>query len=198
MKNIIILTAILVSIFTFCQKNSLPPIQESCPQKIIVPLRTYKYIPENQCYYRKDINNELNDYEGTWVGNWNNKTIHITFKKIMKFNDFNKYYKDLLIARFKVVSTNGSILFDNTALSDNNTKINNGGFYKDENKVGLSYYDKDICNTSGRIIISFTDFNKTQLKWAYSANSQLIFPNCQYHSSGIPEVLPKGIVLTKQ
>ncbi|AYN01921.1 hypothetical protein EAG08_17935 [Chryseobacterium sp. 3008163] len=78
-------------------------------------------------------------------------------------------------------------------------KYGGGKFAKDENNLyGLTYNDRDVCNISGRIRIHFTDASKTQIEWQFSYNSMMISADCQYYATGIPEVLPKGIVLTKQ
>ncbi|AYN01919.1 DUF6705 family protein [Chryseobacterium sp. 3008163] len=199
MKNtIIILFSLIINLF-FGQKPNLP-LTPTCPSYNIVPLRTYTDIPEDQCYYMKDTNNELAGYVGTWVGTWNNKTIYITFKKMTnQYYAFRKYYEDILIGKFKVVNSDGSILFNNIGLTDDNAKINGGGFQKlYPNKYSMLYNDKDVCNTSGRIMIHFTDASKTQIEWQFSYNSMMISTDCQYHATGIPDVLPKGVVLTKQ
>ncbi|MCD1116212.1 DUF6705 family protein [Chryseobacterium turcicum] len=86
------------------------------------PLRTFTEIPENT--YLKDTNNELQGYEGVWKGTWNNRTIFITFKKNSYiYDNVLKYYKDNLIGKFKVLDSNGNILFDNTNISDDKAKI---------------------------------------------------------------------------
>ncbi|REC43986.1 hypothetical protein DRF69_07145 [Chryseobacterium sp. 5_R23647] len=64
MKNLILLLFIAISCKSFTQST--------CIQYTIVP-RTFIDIPENQCYYMKDTNNELNDYEGKRKGNWSGK-----------------------------------------------------------------------------------------------------------------------------
>lgn len=61
MKNLILLLFIAISCKSFTQSTFT--------QYTIVPMRTFIDIPENQCYYMKDTDNELNDYEGTWKGN---------------------------------------------------------------------------------------------------------------------------------
>ena len=43
------------------------------------PLRTYTDVPDNS--YLQDINNELNDYIGTWKATWDSKTIYIYISK---------------------------------------------------------------------------------------------------------------------
>lgn len=162
------------------------------------PLRTFTGIPENA--YLKDTNNELPAYEGTWKGTWNNRTIFVTFKKnTNKYNDVLKYYKDNLIGKFKVVDNNGSILFDNTSLTDDKAKIWGGKFRKVDDKYSLSYVDPDLCFTSGNIRISFTDSTKTKLNWNLYLDSNMITDDCPYYNTvPFPEALPKEIVLTKQ
>lgn len=171
-------------------------ISFSCNAQIY-PLRTFTQIPENA--YLKDTNNELPAYEGIWKGTWNNKTVYITFKKVInKYNENLKYYKDNLIGKFKVLDSNENILFDNTNLSDDNPKIWGGKFRKIDDKYSLVYLDSDLCNTSGNIIINFTDSSKTKLNWKLTLGSNMITTDCQYYNTGIPEALPKEIVLTKQ
>ncbi|MFT3918015.1 DUF6705 family protein [Cloacibacterium sp.] len=164
------------------------------------PLRTYTEIPENA--YLKDTNNELQTYEGTWKGTWNNKTIYITLKKITnKYDNVFKYYRDYLIAKFKVIDNSGNILFDNNNLADDKAKINGGKFRKIDNKYSLNYIDPDLCFKSGFITIQFIDSNKTKLEWNFMESSNLIEPDCFYHSfsaSQRPEPLPVNIILTKQ
>ncbi|WP_144281197.1 DUF6705 family protein [Chryseobacterium echinoideorum] len=163
----------------------------------IYPLRTYTEIPNNT--YLKDTNNELPAYEGTWKGIWDNKILFITFKKITnKYNENLKYYKDNLIAKFKVLDSNGVVLFDNTFLSDDNAEIWGGKFRKADDKYSLVYIDNDLCGTSGNIRISFTDSTKTKLNWNLYFGSNMITDDCQYYYSEIPQSLPEEIILTKQ
>ncbi|HBV13798.1 DUF6705 family protein [Chryseobacterium carnipullorum] len=161
------------------------------------PLRTFTEIPLNA--YLKDKNNELQSYEGIWKGVFNGKTVYITFKKnIYIYDDVLKYYKDNLIAKFKVLDSSSNILFDNTTVSDDKAKIWGGKFRKIDDKYSLIYVDPDLCNTSGNVIINFTDSSKTKLSWKLNLGSNMITTSCQYYDTGIPEALPKEIILTKQ
>lgn len=195
MKNIFLLLFIAISCKSFTQST--------CTQYTVVPLRTFTEIPENQCYYRKDTNNELNAYEGTWKGTWNGKTFLITFKKIInKYDEAFRYNKDFLIGKFKVLDANGNILFDNTTIGDNDAKIKGGKFAKVDDKYSLSYYDKDLCGKNGFGKISFANAAKTQLQWEYYYRDQTIFPSCFYYNypaNQRPEPLPaQNLILTKQ
>lgn len=171
----------------------------SCKAQIY-PLRTFTDVPENSYY--KDTNNELQYYEGTWKGNWNNKIIYITFKKVdYIYISSIKEYRDMLIARFKVTDNNGLILFDNTNLSDNEVKIKGTRFRKSDDKYGFIYLDWDLCERSGNIYINFTDATKTQLQWKYSQSENWISSDCWYYNTPIdqrPQPLPNNIILTKQ
>lgn len=104
-----------------------------------------------------------------------------------------------MIGKFKVIDAGGNILFDNTSISDNDSKIYGSGFRKVDDRYSLIYIDSDLCNTSGNIIINFTDSSKTKLNWKYSKDENWIDSSCPYYNSNsFPEPLPKEIVLIKQ
>lgn len=185
MKNIFLF--ILLSISISCTAQTYP-------------LRTYTAVPTNA--YIKDLNNELLPYEGTWKGTWNGKTIYIYFKKVKNYFthlENNPYYKDILKGKFKVIDSNGNILFDNSNISDENVKIWGSGIRKLDDKYSLIYVDPDLCNTSGNIIINFTDSTKTKLNWKLNKGSNMITTDCQYYNTTpFPQALPEEIILTKQ
>ena len=205
---------VLISIFALSQKPGNLELVEACPTYTIVPLRTYTEIPKDQCYYMKDINNELQDYVGTWKGIWDNKTLLITFKKITnRYNMYFKYNEDLLIAKFKVTDSGGNILFDNTSDSDNNAKIIGSGFAIMGAKSGpdksiggkytMLYHDESLCNLRGTIYINFANTAKTQMQFEFNQKKRYIFPECYFYNypqSQYPRPLPNrdGITLTKQ
>lgn len=171
----------------------------SCAQ--VYPLNTYSDVPNNA--YIKDIDNELLPYEGTWKGNWNNKTMYVYFKRIKKLLDHkenNPYYKDVLVGKFKVIDQNGLTLYDNTNLMDKDTKIEGGRFFTIPNKrYSLFYLDPDICLMSGNIFISFNNVTNTQLSWKFMDTTDIITSDCPYYNANpFPEPLPKNIILTKQ
>ncbi|MCL8537065.1 DUF6705 family protein [Chryseobacterium gallinarum] len=164
------------------------------------PLRTYTEVPPNA--YIQDTNNELVPYEGTWKGTWNGKTVFIYLKRIKDYFTHleNKpYYKDILVGKYKILDSNGAILFDSSNLSDENAKIKGARFLSIPNtRYILNYIDSNLCNTSGNVSINFTDTTKIKLNWKLNFDSKMITTDCQYYNTGIPEVLPKEIILTKQ
>jgi len=164
----------------------------------IYPL-TATELPENS--YRKDINNDLQAFEGTWKGTWKEKTFLINFKKIVnQYDNILKIYIDRLIGKFQVKDSNGNILFDNLNLADNKAKIEGGKIFP-SGKYTLSYVDPDLCLKSGGIMINFTNPNKTELKLKFYETSQVLDSECFYHGKPIdqrPEPIPQEIILTKQ
>ncbi|PIF46038.1 hypothetical protein CLU96_3056 [Chryseobacterium sp. 52] len=170
----------------------------SCKAQQVYSLRPAEIdLPENS--YEKDTNNELPSYEGTWKGVWDNKTIIITFKKITyKYDNNFKRHRDYLVGKFTVKNNNGTSLFDNSSLSDDDAKIKGVSFRRYGDKYSLAYVDPDLCNTSGGVAINFTDATKTKLNWKLNFRSNMITADCQYYNTGIPEVLPKEIILIKQ
>lgn len=213
MKNILTIITVLICSFAFSQPGGSLTLVDLCPQKTIIPLRTFTDIPKDECYYMKDTDNELQEYEGTWVGNWNNKTLLITFKKITeKYDASRNYHKDYLIAKFKILDTNGNILFDNTSVSDDNAKIKGSSFAKTGAKAGptidiggyysLLYSDPSLCRLWGFVYIKFANPAKTQLLWKFNQRRQTIFPDCYYYNyptTQYPKPLPnEDIILTKQ
>ncbi|SDM15605.1 DUF6705 family protein [Chryseobacterium taihuense] len=194
MKNILtilLLSSIFYSAFA----------QQACATFTEIPLRTFTTIPQNECYYLKDTNNELNDYVGTWKAMWNNKIVFVTFKKIInKYNNTLHYNKDYLIASFKTLDINGNILYDNTFLDDDSKKIKGGKFRKADDRYSLVYID--LCHTSGDIRINFNNLAKTELQWNYLQDkyewldSDCFFYN--YPPDQLPNPLPKAAIFVKQ
>lgn len=201
MKNKILLILLLNSFYLLIAQHGNTPPVPVCSQYTIVPLRTYTDIPEDACYYVKDTQNELQYYEGTWVGIWNNRTIYLTFKKISnKYNEILKYNEDVLIGKFKVIDANNNVLFDNTSINDNDAKIEGSGFRGSyPHKFLMSYLDTDLCNTWGFLTIEFANPARTQLEWFYDEGSNVITDDCPYYNTNpFPYALPEHIILTKQ
>lgn len=186
MKNIFLF--ILFSVIISCKAQTYP-------------LRTYSEVPSDA--YIKDLNNELIPYEGTWKGTWNGKTFFIYLQRVkVHFTHLeNKpYYNDILKGKFKVLDSNGNVLFDNSASLDENAKINGSRFFSiPNNRYMLNYIDKDLCNTTGKIFINFTNSSQTQLNWIFNNGSNMITSDCPYYNTTpFPQALPEEIILTKQ
>lgn len=186
MKNLIYLIILLLTINCTAQTY---------------PLRTYQEIPENS--YLKDTNNELQNYEGIWKTQWNNKITYLYIKKISnKYISSIKEYRDILIAKYKVTDHLGNlILFDNTNSSDDDAVLEGTFFRKQDDKYYMIYSDGAMCARSGDVLINFTDSTKTKLQWKYMPSENWLDDECWYYNyppDQRPQPLPKEAVFIKQ
>ncbi|MFC6267773.1 DUF6705 family protein [Frigoriflavimonas asaccharolytica] len=187
MKKILIISMMLFAVL-------------NCAQ--IYPITKNTDVPNNG--YVKDLNNDLLPYVGTWKGTWDNKVIYIyleRFKKQRSYNINHIYFKDILIGRFKVLNADETaVLFDNTNLPDNNTKIEGLRFFSVPiTQYAMMYIDQNIC-TTGDIYINIVNSTNTQLQWKYSPDNDILSLDCPYvvNNLPIPQALPTNLVLTKQ
>jgi len=116
MKNLVLIFSVLI-------------ITASCKSQVI-NIKDKNGTRQNGAYY-KDVDNELNQFEGTYQYVNGNDELTIVFKKHVHFY-LTPYAEDLLLGEIKY-KKNGLVLFDNLSkINDNLT-----------NK-----YDHDICGNS--------------------------------------------------
>ncbi|WP_460220647.1 DUF6705 family protein [Psychroserpens sp. MEBiC05023] len=102
-------------------------------QTIIVPLGSNDNLEFNTNYYEKDVNNEFNKFEGTWL--YQNGTTEITFKlkKEEHYLSPSNYYTDMLVGEYKYIENgvekvNTLSDFDSAQLLGYDHKISGGIF----------------------------------------------------------------------
>jgi len=102
-------------------------------QSIIVPIGSGGSIEHNPNYYKKDVNNEFNKFEGTWK--YQNATTEITIilKKEEHYLSPSNYYKDLLVGEYQYIENgiekvNTLSDINNPAISGYQHKISGGVF----------------------------------------------------------------------
>lgn len=102
MKNFIILTfSLFFALFSISLKS----------QSVIIDINE-SGIGKPAGYYRKDINNVLNQFEGTYLYSNGNKTFKVTLaKKIKQYNS--SFYEDLIIGEYQYI-LNGNLFLQNT------------------------------------------------------------------------------------
>lgn len=117
--NTIFLTAILFS----CKAQS-----------IIVPIGSGDTYENNPNYYIKDVNNEFNKFEGTWLYNENNSEIILKLEKEVQYQiEPEGSYEDLLVGEYKYKQNNLEVVnslndFDNPTISGYEHNISGGIF----------------------------------------------------------------------
>src|SRR5690606_5257284 len=108
MKSLIIIFLILVNIPFLSAQSVVIDINKSG-------------VGQPAGYYRKDMNNLLNQFEGTYISTHGNKVFKVTLvKKIKQYNG--SYYQDLIIGEYQYVDGN---LYLQDTMSNLNIRYNN-------------------------------------------------------------------------
>jgi hypothetical protein len=148
MKNIILI--LMLTIFIACKA-----------QTPVIPLidRGQSYGQINGAYY-KDIDNFLNNFEGTWVWQDGNSSLTFVIEKIEFYHNTPlnaNFYEDLLVGEYKYIE-NGVVLADYLA------QMNSGNLSRERNISGNSIIHKgrfpkcnNCPNDELRIRLHFTD-----------------------------------------
>ncbi|SHL63089.1 hypothetical protein SAMN05444267_102166 [Chryseobacterium polytrichastri] len=178
MKNLLIIFSL---IFIGCKA-----------QQQIIPLETKGWPAEGS--YRKDLNNDLDPYVGTWKGTFEGKTFMITFTKIKDYDTLGKYYKDRIKGRYKMLDTSGNQLYSTYNLPEEKAKVSSLGFVN-STKAKLRFYFSDLC-IGGQIVLNFDNPQKTQMHYIYYTEQEMIVDDigCAPYNE-----MPRGeFTLTKQ
>ena len=162
----------------------------------------------NKAYY-KDLDGELNQYVGTWKGNWEGKTLFLQLRKVKKRHtagDGTYFDVDAILGERKIISPSGIVEVDRITNFDENSSEFYGilGQKKDFSQKFLLFQPKDMCNKTANVNINFTNAQKTEMKVSLKLNPNGVLTSCQYYNLIIvegkswPINFPKDIVLTKQ
>lgn len=176
-------------------------------QSNIVPIGSSNYIENNSNYYLKDVNNEFDKFEGTWIYNQGNKEIVFKLKKEIQYQTSGDgYYQDLLVGEYKykfnnIEAVNSLADFDNSNISGYGHNIAGYNYYRrlpencidnsstSEIKVGLNIEHPNNENIEGRIILRYIIENgveKLQVciydetTFAYGENDRIAIPDGYY------------------
>ncbi|MEX2349795.1 MAG: DUF6705 family protein, partial [Flavobacteriaceae bacterium] len=111
----------------------------SCKAQTIVPLNTSVFDSPSGIYYKKDLNNELNKFEGTWKYTNGNTSFTMVLEKKLKVNILGKYYKDKIVGWYKYIE-NGQVII-NTLLDTNNFRIVHSSRMSDDGKRLILFFN---------------------------------------------------------
>lgn len=166
MKTIYYLTGIVLLCTLSCKS-----------QTIIVPIGSGETIEYNPNYYKKDVNNEFNKFEGAWKYENGTTKITLMLKKEEHYQaSINKNFQDLLVGEYKYVVRGNEII--NTLLNFRNSNVSgyqhdiSGGVFKhilpnhcvdnshvSEIKVSLLMSSPSDENIEGRLILRYVNNN---------------------------------------
>lgn len=195
MKNILIKIIPIIFIFTGII---------SCRSQQIVPLNTGWYTSSTGTYF-KDINNELDQFVGTWTANYaNNNTITLIITKELQkqFQDIDKvFYRDMLRVRYQVIA--GGLIVHST-LNNNFTLSKDYEFLslftKPANNEVILMQNGGRCSV-GLGTVYFKKINTNQFQWNYrvqpaTINSESCPPPYDNDKVFLPTV--ENLIFTKQ
>ena len=111
----------------------------SCKAQIIAVENYNNYnndLPDGA--YIKDVNNVLGKFTGTWKGTYNNKNYEFRIIKYTEDNTKLKYKEDLLLIRYKITDSNGTVLEDTTTLANESPYVIKGSYLNKSYRVKLA------------------------------------------------------------
>ncbi len=192
MKKIILLGCILI-IAISCKAQIIVPVEKSLDYRI-----AGNGIPEGT--YLKDVNNLLSKYVGTWKGDYagKNYTFYITKYTYKPF----KVTYDLLLTRYLITSSNGTILEDTRSASNTDTYVIKGDYFsKDLASYASNYFGKNSqCGNKGLVFIRIKNNTNTLMSVAFEPDkifmSEDTCPGLKYAELTFPK--NDVIMLTKQ
>ena len=184
MKQIITLIIIFISVLSTAQSNIL----------------SIEDLPfENQLNsYFKDINNELNTFEGTWLYTNGNTSLKIKLVKYERANQID-YFEDLILGGYQYIENgiekinkldhadNLDFLYESTSVIYGNHLYKNCQYLsfddciEGQTKLVLSIFDPITNNHSGDLILKKVNFNGEE-----AIKASIIFSYSGTYPNGIP------------
>ena len=191
MKKIIVLGCVLLFVMS-CKAQTIVPIEKAIDYR-----NTVDGIPDNT--YLKDVNNLLSKYVGTWKGIYAGKTY--TFFTTKYAYTFDKVTYDILLMRYLITSSDGTILEDTRSLPNDGTYVIEGDYFtKDATYYVLNFTGKNAqCGNQGTVYIRMKNTENTQMSLTFEPNKIMISKDTCPGLKLAEQILPRnGMRLTKQ
>ncbi|MCL1672192.1 DUF6705 family protein [Elizabethkingia ursingii] len=152
MKNFIIISAVLTfSISCHSQTRGLSEAAISTNNAIA------NNVIQNTSYL-KDVDNSLNKFEGIWKGEYNGKVYEFRLVKKIKYGE--NPQKDIILGRFEVKDSSGTIIYSTLNNSDVEAGLKGINFQSGNKIYHLNYTEsRNGCGKSGVAYIYFKDPN---------------------------------------
>ena len=149
--------------------------------------------------YVKDINGIFNQYLGNWTYQNGIEKITFTIKKITKqFLPKYSNYGDFIVADYKYIDANGTVIIDTSLLSDNSNSIYDYKIYSPCPRNGvLDCSFKDVpLNKSASIIFSPVAGNPNQMSYRLVNYGQTVVEGQPFVTDAFS--IPNNIIVTKE
>jgi hypothetical protein len=170
-------------------------------QTPIVPLNSNHLLHNSNGDYHKDTQNWLADFEGTWMGNFDGKSITIVLQKftnhLFTYPNGSFCYKDVISGKFQITNSNGIVLVPFTPLNDFvSTKLLSTDC--NDSRLILAYIDLFRCDVNGSVILKKSQTNSNQLNYFYDPEGFISISGCPFNATDIQQLPINTLVLTKQ
>lgn len=191
MKNIIFLIVIITTLSCKAQMTAVN----------IIPLENkfdyHEYemeIPDGA--YFKDVNNKLDPFVGTWLGNYNGNTIELFVVKYLYNSTIRPLSIDELLIRYKITDSNGTVIVDTTDLPNDSSYVIDGTYFLKNSDVYELSYGGFECGQRGDLLIAVVN-NGTQMNISLEPSLEFYCP--ENNNQPAPQVLPTEVItLDKQ
>jgi hypothetical protein len=198
MKNrlfILTLSLLIVS----CKAQVIGTLEqfEECSMR---PNRDQEGCPDlENVTYVKDTNNRLNQFVGTWKGNYSGKLYEIKLDKKTNYKYFSTSATswDRIIGRMLVKDSSGNTIYNSMNETDKNVSFFGDNFQK--RSYVLSFVANAYCNDSGDIFIEISKNNPNIMYLHFSRDQTAYNPAKCPNFTTYTTVLPMDkITLIKQ
>ena len=152
----------------------------SCNAQTVVPITSGDYFEKTPNYYKKDVNNEFNKFEGEWVYTNGNTSLTFRLKKETQYQtNPTSNYQDLLVGEYQYVESgiekvNTLANFDDSTISGYGHQISGGIYFHElpsycidnsqiqEVKIHVFIGDPNDDDISGLMILRYVNDNGTE------------------------------------
>ena len=171
----------------------------SCKSQVLPLSTNLEETPANA--YKKDLNNELPPYVGTYKANFQGKeiTLYITkIENVLQKSSKKNYYSDVLDIKYIVKNSSGTVLQDTKNNSNPKIRLFSIKPRADINSI-IFFYSGTNCRVGwGEIILKKID--GTQVSWEYRPNDIILDNSKCPNGTDINIYLPetKDLIFTKQ
>lgn len=150
--------------------------------------------------YVKDTNNRLNQFVGTWKGNFGGKQYEIKLEKKVNYKDEpnDDLSWDRIIGRILIKDNSGNIIYSSMNKADNETFF--FGFNFQKRVYVMHFIGNYDCLESGNVFLETRLNNSNELTLFYSQDKDgLLNPaKCPNFSSFVPLLPTQKMNLIKQ
>lgn len=171
-------------------------------QIIVTTEEVLKYMDTNKAFpkgaYLQDVNHVLDKFIGTWKGTYGGKNYEFRITKFLAVRE--SFKEDILLMRYLIANTNGTVIEDTRALPDSSPYVIRGD-YLDTTTYALNYSGKNAnCGQAGTIFIDFLKGSNNTKMTLFLVTESMIIDQNSCPNGGAKQIMPTAdqMILLKQ